>query len=63
MPLYARCGITEVWVVDVNERAIHVFRDPGPEAYGATYIARPGQSVACVVVPEAGLDVGELFTS
>jgi len=60
-PLYARCGITEAWVVDVNERAIHVFRDPGPEAYGTTYIARPGQSAACVALPEASVEVDEIF--
>jgi Uma2 family endonuclease len=63
VPLYARCGITEVWVVDVNERAIHVFRDPGPAGYGTSFTARPGQSVACVAVPEASLEVAELFSA
>ena len=29
VPLYARCGIVEAWVVDVNDRVIHVFREPG----------------------------------
>jgi Uma2 family endonuclease len=62
VPLYARCGIPEVWVVDVNERAIHVFRDPGATGYGASITLRPGQSVACLAVPEATLEVGELFT-
>jgi Uma2 family endonuclease len=61
VPLYARCGIAEAWVVDVNERAIHVFRDPKDAGYGTSFIARPGQSVACLAVPEAALDVGELF--
>jgi Uma2 family endonuclease len=62
VPLYARCGIAEAWVVDVNERVIHVFRDPGA-GYGTSLIARPGQNVACVAVPEALLEVGELFSA
>ena len=63
VPLYAHCGIPEVWVVDVNERLIHVFRDPGPAGYGTSFAARPGQCVACVAVPEASLEVGELFSA
>jgi Uma2 family endonuclease len=61
VPLYARCGIAEAWVVDVNERVIHVFRDPGASGYGTSLIARPGERVACVAVPEALLEVGEIF--
>ena len=63
VPLYARCGITEAWVVDVNERMIHVFRDPGFAGYGTSFISRPGQSVTCIAVPEASLEVGELFSA
>ena len=61
VPLYARCGIAEAWVVDVNDRAIHVFRNPGPAGYGTGLVARPGQRVACVALPEAAVEVGELF--
>jgi Uma2 family endonuclease len=63
VPLYARCGITEVWVIDVSEGAIHVFRDPGPAGYGTSFTVGPGQGVACVAVPEASLEVGELFSA
>jgi Uma2 family endonuclease len=63
VPLYAHCRIPEVWVVDVNERMIHVFRDPGPAGYGTSFTARPGQSVACVALPEASVEVDELFTT
>jgi Uma2 family endonuclease len=27
-PLYARAGVTELWVVDINRREVHVFREP-----------------------------------
>jgi Uma2 family endonuclease len=61
VPLYARCRIAEAWVVDVNERAIHVFREPSASGYEASFTLRPGQSVACVALPEAKLEVAELF--
>ncbi len=61
VPLYGRCGIAEAWVVDVNARVIHVFREPGAAGYGTTLIVKPGDNVACVAVPEVSLEVGELF--
>jgi Uma2 family endonuclease len=61
VPLYARCGITEAWVVDVNERVVHVFRDAAAAGYGTTLTVGPGQRVACLAVPEVDLEVGELF--
>lgn len=60
-PLYARCGIPEAWVIDVNARVVHVFRDPSPAGYGASFVANPGESVACVALAAARLDVAELF--
>jgi len=30
-PLYARAGVVELWVVDINRRELHVFREPEPE--------------------------------
>jgi Uma2 family endonuclease len=60
-PLYARCGVTELWVVDVNEHVVHVFRDPGATGYGLSLTLKPGQSVKCLALPEVFVEVGELF--
>ena len=59
--LYARCGITELWVVDVNEHVVHVFRDAGTKGYGSTTVLKTGQSVKCLALPEVFVEVGELF--
>ncbi len=34
-PLYARCGIPEVWIVDVNGAAVEIHRQPGPHGYAS----------------------------
>jgi Uma2 family endonuclease len=59
--IYARCGIAELWVVDVNSRAIHVFRNPGENGYGETFSARPGERVACAALAAIEVEVAELF--
>ncbi len=33
IPLYASSGITEVWLIDVNEQVIEVFREPTANSY------------------------------
>jgi Uma2 family endonuclease len=61
VPLYARCGIPEAWVVDVNERVIHVFRDPSAAGYRISLTLKPGETAVCAALPEARIEVGELF--
>jgi Uma2 family endonuclease len=57
VPLYARSGIPEVWVIDVNERAVHVFREPGSGGFATSFDAPMGRSVASIALHE----VSELF--
>ena len=63
VPLYARCGIPEAWVVDVNESAIHVFRDPDERGYRSASAARVPERVVCAALPEVAVEVAELFPS
>lgn len=61
VPLYARCGIAEVWVVDINAALFQVFRDPATDGFRASLVARAGDSVACAALPEVVVQVDELF--
>lgn len=61
VPLYARCAIPEVWVVDVNERAIRVHRDPSANGYRTAFTATAGRRVTSSVLPEVWGAVEELF--
>jgi Uma2 family endonuclease len=62
-PLYARCGIAELWIVDVNEKALHVFRGPAKGGYRTMFVAKVGEGVACVALPQVVIEVGELFSA
>jgi Uma2 family endonuclease len=63
VPLYARCAIAELWVVDVNEQVLHVFRDPGAAGYATSLTFTGEQAVASTAIPDAVLQVQELFPS
>lgn len=50
LPLYARAGIPEVWLVDLNAGEIRVYSEPGPGGYGRiTRIRREGRVVSATL--------------
>lgn len=61
--IYARCGIAELWVVDVNSRTIQVFRKPRENGYGETFSVRTGAHIACAALAAIAVDVSELFVT
>jgi Uma2 family endonuclease len=66
--LYAVAGIADYWVVDLNNRAVVVHRDPQADPaspYGASYrtVTRhaPGQCISPLAAPQATVDVADLL--
>jgi hypothetical protein len=61
VPLYARHGIPEVWVLDLGERALHLFRHPSPQGYREASLLKPGDRVSPLAFPEVSLEVESLL--
>lgn len=61
VPLYARSDIPEAWVVDLQERAVRVFRDPSASGYRTSFTASGGDSVAVAALPEVSVALPALF--
>lgn len=59
--LYARCGIRELWVVDVNARAIRVFRDPTAAGYETVSVVPEDARVTAGALPQVTVAVADLF--
>jgi Uma2 family endonuclease len=56
LPLYARFGVPEVWIVDLKGAAIEVYREPRGDAYALKERLTSG-SLAPVLVPGVMVDI------
>jgi Uma2 family endonuclease len=61
IPLYARSGIPEAWLLNLVRRALEVFRDPVDGVYQTRIILRVGDSVSPLGRPEAVIAVSDLL--
>jgi Uma2 family endonuclease len=61
LPLYARHGIPEVWLVDVTTDTILVSRDPTPSGYRTAWTVGRGDRIAPLAFPERELAGVELL--
>ena len=60
LPLYARAGIVEYWIVDVNARSVEVHLDPGPEGYRRFAEFLRGESLTPAALPDVTLRVDDI---
>jgi Uma2 family endonuclease len=56
LPDYARSGIPEAWILNLNERHLEVYRQPDEEHYLSMQIVKPETLIAPLFAPEAMLD-------
>jgi Uma2 family endonuclease len=61
VPLYARCGIPEVWVVDLNAKAVRVFRDPAADGHRTSLSLSGDQSAGATLLPDIAIRIAQLF--
>jgi Uma2 family endonuclease len=61
LPLYARHGIAEVWIVDLAGQAVELCRDPRPEGYARIHRAGRGETIAPEAMPDLALRVDDIL--
>ena len=61
IPAYGRAGVAEVWIVNLNELTIEVYREPHFTGYGSKTVLRAGGQAAPRAFPDATVDVAELL--
>jgi Uma2 family endonuclease len=61
LPAYGRAGIAEVWIVDLNELTVEVYREPHFTGYGSKAVLRAGDKAVSQAFPDLAVDVGELL--
>ena len=60
LPIYAKAGIGEVWIVNLPEQQIEIYRDPNPAGYTTVQIARATDNVSPLALPEISFPVARL---
>jgi Uma2 family endonuclease len=61
VPLYARAGIPEVWLVDLNGASVIVHRDPGPQGYREVITARGTERLSPQAFPDFALTPSQIL--
>jgi Uma2 family endonuclease len=61
IPAYGHAGIGEVWIINLADLTIEVYREPHFTGYGSKAVVRPGEQVSPQAFPDAVVDVGELL--
>ena len=61
LPVYARAGIAEAWIVNLNDQTIEVYTLPGFTGYSSKTILGAGDKASPQAFPDALLDVAELL--
>jgi Uma2 family endonuclease len=61
-PLYAEAGIADYWIVNVLDSCIEIYRQPRPdETYAESRIARHGESIALLALPDLVVSVNDIL--
>ncbi len=60
-PLYARHGITELWIVNLVQRHSLIYRDPTPQGYATTRVAHLGEMVGPLAFPDVEIAVADIL--
>jgi Uma2 family endonuclease len=61
LPAYGRAGVAEVWIVNLLEETVEVYREPNFTGYGGKTILRAGDPASPLGFPDAIVDVAALF--
>lgn len=61
IPLYAENGIAEVWLVDINEQCVEVYREPSPTGYQNIQKFQRGQTLFIQAFPDINITVDEVL--
>lgn len=62
LPAYGRAGIAEVWIVNLKELTVEVYREPNFTGYGRKQVLRAGDQARPAAFPDTALELADLFS-
>ena len=61
LPRYARAGIREVWIEDLRNEVLLVYRDPSGGNYRTVLTLRRGESIAPLAFRDVMIEIEDLL--
>jgi Uma2 family endonuclease len=61
LPLYARHGVPELWIVDLEGGAVEVCREPRGDGYAAISRVAPGDVLEPALLPGVRIAVADII--
>ena len=61
LPLYARAGIREVWIVDVVRGVVEVYRPPALQSFRGHTQLKTGQRIVPIAFPRTAIRVSDVL--
>lgn len=61
LPVYARAGISEYWILDVESETLEIYREPTGDGYGSRRVLQVGDSVSLPGGVAGAIAVSELM--
>ncbi|HVF51537.1 MAG TPA: Uma2 family endonuclease [Pyrinomonadaceae bacterium] len=61
IPLYARAGIPEVWLVNLPSETVEIYARPRADAYVETRLVRRDESFAAQTIPDLKMDAQSIL--
>ena len=61
LPIYGRAGVPEVWIVNLNELTVEIYREPNFTGYGSKTVLRASDQAKPLAFPDMMVDVADLL--
>ena len=61
-PAYARNGVAELWLLNLDQNLLEVFRGPSAEGYREARVLRAEDTIAPLAFPDLTLRVGDFLS-
>jgi Uma2 family endonuclease len=61
IPVYARHGIPEVWLFDLQGGSLFVHREPGPKGYQRVLTPKRNETASPLLLPNIKIDLAEVW--
>jgi len=62
IPLYARQGIPEVWLINVPNKQVEIYRNPSPKGYRQILFPENKESISPTLLPDVSIKVSDIFS-